>query len=186
MKIRHIFMQSQTVLLSVLLLCLFTFIQGSMTNAEDVQLPWASEAVQEAMTVGTVLIYTENGTDSNGNDRDCRVRYEIISVDDAEVNVKGETMKADSDTIIGTKDGSYAWPKDGTSPFFYLMRPKIKPLQQEEVTVPAGTFPCVVVELKGMFDMWTVWMIEDKPGIYAKVVEGELIYELKEIQLGKE
>jgi hypothetical protein len=42
----------------------------------------------------------------------------------------------------------------------------------ESVQVPAGTFDTVVVELRDFFGAHqTVWLIKDKPGIYAKVVD---------------
>jgi len=42
----------------------------------------------------------------------------------------------------------------------------------EEVTVPAGTFTCVVVELLGSFDEKVkLWLVTNKPGIIAKVIK---------------
>jgi hypothetical protein len=62
------------------------------------------------------------------------------------------------------------------------MRPKLKILRTEKVEVPAGSFDCTVVELKSMFgDIKTVWMINNKPGKYAKVTQDKLVYELKSI-----
>jgi len=58
----------------------------------------------------------------------------------------------------------------------------------ETVTVPAGTFKCTVVE---GFDSETkvkYWMINDLPGVYAKIIEektdpfGELEYKLFELE----
>jgi len=43
---------------------------------------------------------------------------------------------------------------------------------QETITVPAGTFKCTVIEGVGSFDdeKFKFWMINDKPGIYAKII----------------
>lgn len=42
----------------------------------------------------------------------------------------------------------------------------------EQITTPAGTFDCTVLEVCGDFDIRKkLWMINDKPGIYAKIIE---------------
>jgi hypothetical protein len=60
----------------------------------------------------------------------------------------------------------------------------------EEVIVPAGTFTCTVVEALGSFDEnIKMWMVNDKPGIIAKIIKDKPgsfghynIYELQEIK----
>lgn len=61
----------------------------------------------------------------------------------------------------------------------------------EEITVPAGTFNCTVIEAINGFDgNVKVWMINDKPGIIAKVIQDNPdedfghynVYELQEIK----
>ena len=60
----------------------------------------------------------------------------------------------------------------------------------EEITTPAGTFNCTVFEvLSGSDEFKKLWMINDKPGVYAKIIEERTddmysyyrIYELQEI-----
>jgi len=42
---------------------------------------------------------------------------------------------------------------------------------KEQVTTPAGTFACTVVEALGDNDQrLKMWMIDDKPGVYAKII----------------
>ena len=78
------------------------------------------------------------------------------------------------------------------SPMFALEKPEHELVERTKITVPAGEFDTVVVELKDFFgNAKTVWMVVDKPGVYAKVVEKantateddqtELTYELQEI-----
>lgn len=58
----------------------------------------------------------------------------------------------------------------------------------EKITVPAGSFTCTVVE--GFLDeeKYKYWMINEKPGIYAKVItEGldwrnKLSYTIRELE----
>ena len=60
----------------------------------------------------------------------------------------------------------------------------------EEITTPTGTFDCTVIEVAGSFDRrQKLWMINDMPGIYAKIIEDKegsfghhIIYELQEIK----
>ncbi|MDQ1769839.1 hypothetical protein GQR60_08590 [Labilibaculum sp. A4] len=60
---------------------------------------------------------------------------------------------------------------------------------QEKLTTPSGTFDCTVIESVGTSEeKYKLWMINDKPGIYAKIIEDKegmfghyYIYELKNI-----
>lgn len=61
---------------------------------------------------------------------------------------------------------------------------------QETITVPAGTFHCTVIEALGDFDEYRkLWMIDDKPGVYARIIADKpgdfgsySVYELQEIK----
>ena len=75
------------------------------------------------------------------------------------------------------------FPKEEPSPY--------RIIGVEKVTVPAGTFECTVVEGMDSDDKIKYWMINDKPGIYAKyIIEGisvfddlkYMVYELEEIK----
>ncbi len=64
-------------------------------------------------------------------------------------------------------------------------------LEAQEITVLAGTFKCVVVEGSRDEDKIKLWMIIDKPGVYAKkIIDGEdsfgkakyFVFELENIQ----
>ena len=62
---------------------------------------------------------------------------------------------------------------------------------EEEITTPAGTFNCTVVEAIGDFDEnIKLWMVNNKPGILAKVIKDKpgdfghfIVFELVEIKL---
>lgn len=61
----------------------------------------------------------------------------------------------------------------------------------EKITTNAGTFECTVVEVVGRFETCKkLWMINNKPGVYAKIIVDKpgpygqyAIYELKEIKI---
>ncbi len=83
--------------------------------------------------------------------------------------------------------------KGGLSGMYDLFFPasEIGPFRvtgREEITVPAGTFNCTVVEGFDGYTKVKYWMINDKPGFYARIIRqdtdpfGELSYTLEELQ----
>ena len=60
---------------------------------------------------------------------------------------------------------------------------------KEEISIPAGTFECTIIEAIGERESkMKLWMIDSKPGIYARIIEdlpGDFghyyIYELQEL-----
>ncbi len=60
----------------------------------------------------------------------------------------------------------------------------------EQIATPAGTFDCVVVEVAIDYETRKkLWMIKDKPGIYAKIIDDKEgtwghynMFELQEIK----
>jgi len=151
--------------------------------------PWTFESVRNAMEMGTVLVYKRTGTDQNGKKIDDQFRWVIRSSSQNEVGTSGTAVGGGA----GQPSGEVAkakWTQD--SPFFALENPKRTLVKREKVTVPAGEFDCVVAEIQGFFgNRKTVWMIPDKPGVYAKVQEHrneqqekdktDLTWELQEI-----
>ena len=131
--------------------------------------PWTFENVRDAMEMGTVVVYRRSGTDLNGKKVDGQFRWVVRSSSADEVGSSG--------TVVGGGEGQPSgevakakWTQD--SPFFALENPTRELVKREKVTVPAGEFDCVVAEIKGFFgNRKTVWMIIDKPGVYAKVLE---------------
>jgi hypothetical protein len=77
-----------------------------------------------------------------------------------------------------------------TEPLFPLKDVSYRVMGKEQITLPAGTFDCTVVEALGDFDeLMKFWMIDDKPGIYAKIIGDKAgsfghfrLYELQEIK----
>lgn len=167
-------------IVSSVILCMI--LSTSLALFAKDSLPWTEKAIMKAIKVGDELVYKMSGKDNNGFDQDYDFHYKVVKIDGKNIDL--ESRKIDPADGKQYGDGSHGnlFSKDGTSPYFSEMRPKIKVLQTEKLTVPAGNFDCTVVELKSMFgDIKTVWMINDKPGIYAKVTQDKLVYELKSI-----
>ncbi len=99
----------------------------------------------------------------------------------AGVAVKDNGEKVCVDYIFNGYDKDHL-PDDTALPpncYDYTTYNKLFPLKEadfrvagkEQVTTPAGTFQCTVVEALGDFDtMEKMWMIDDKPGVYAMII----------------
>ncbi|MCA9635227.1 MAG: hypothetical protein KC420_04250 [Myxococcales bacterium] len=134
------------------------------------ELPWVRERVAGAMKSGTVLTYKLSGSDAKGKPVDDDYRCEVKRSDDKTVGTVCNTVKNPSKDKGANEVATRDWSR--FSPFFAVEKPEHTLVKVEDVTVPAGDFKCVVVELKDFFGAnFTVWMIADKPGIYAKVEE---------------
>ncbi len=79
---------------------------------------------------------------------------------------------------------------DYSNTLFPLMGDIYRITGTEQITVAAGTFDCKVLEIMGDSELRKkAWMIRDKPGVYAKIIEDKdgsfgkySVYELQEIK----
>ncbi|REE83733.1 hypothetical protein BX611_1028 [Lutibacter oceani] len=116
----------------------------------------------------------------------------------ANVVVKEDEQTLSIDNIFNGYD-SYNLPEDtALPPNNYDEYNKLYPLEgdtfrvvgEEEITTPAGTFNCTIIEALGSFDeKIKIWMITNKPGILAKIIKEKtgnfghyFKYELQEIK----
>lgn len=59
-------------------------------------------------------------------------------------------------------------------PLYPLQLPVFRIVGNEQITVPAGSFDCTVVEAFNENNVaQKLWLINDKPGIYAKIIEDD-------------
>ena len=95
----------------------------------------------------------------------------------ADVVANPEEMSLSIDYIFYGFD-RYNLPEDADLPpnteFTNLLYPEqdfnFRVIETEEITTPAGTFGCTVIEAAQYGIQKKLWMINDKPGIYAKVI----------------
>lgn len=160
---------------------------------KELALPWMHEQVSEAFQGGVTLLYKQSGKNAKGKNVEDDFKCEVKKITTKEVGVVCNGVKHPSKDKGANEVAMAAW--SNLSPFFSVSRAETELVERAQVTVPAGTFETVKVELKGFFgNRYTVWMIDDKPGVYAKVIqhpnataEGdktELTYELAELNLG--
>jgi hypothetical protein len=131
--------------------------------------PWTFDAVKGSLVNGTALTYEMTGTNAKGKPVSDRLLGEVRGEDGSTVKILEYKESQKGDPAV-TQPQGHPWAKQ--SPFFWVEQSETKLLRTESVQVPAGTFECVVADLTGFFgNHFTVWMIADKPGIYAQVVE---------------
>jgi len=115
----------------------------------------------------------------------------------ANVNANKEEGRLSIDFIFYGYD-NYNLPDDTqlpsnneyTAPLYPLEENSFRIVGTEQITTPAGTFDCTVIEVMVDYDLrQKLWMINDKPGIYAKIIEDEpgtwghySVFELKAIE----
>lgn len=99
----------------------------------------------------------------------------------AGVNMADHDQKACIDYIFNGYDKEHL-PDDTALPpncfdegsynkLFPLKEADFHVMGKEQITTPAGTFQCTVIEALGDFDtLQKAWMIDDKPGVYAKII----------------
>ena len=135
--------------------------------------PWTFDEVKAGLPIGTALAYAMSGTNAKGKPVSDRMLAEVKGSSDTDVKVLFFKESQKGDAAV-TQPQGYAWDK--LSPYFHVERSEAKILRPETVQVPAGSFDCVVADVTGFFgNNYTVWMIVDKPGVYAKVVEHPLV-----------
>lgn len=155
------------------------------------EFPWVREKVAGEMKSGTVLTYKLTGTDAKGKAIEDDYRCVVKKSDSKTVGTVCNTVNKPSEDKGANEVATRDWTK--FSPFFAVEKPEANLVEVADVTVPAGEFKTVVVELKDFFGAnFKVWMIADKPGVYAKVEEGPRsdddktakVYELASIEAG--
>lgn len=134
-----------------------------------VEHPWSFDGVKTTLAIGTVLTYEMEGTNAKGKPVKDRLIGKIAGHDDLDVKIL-EYKESQKNVPAVMQPQGHPWGK--LSPFFWVEQSETTILRKETVQVPAGSFDCVVAELTGFFgNHLTVWMIADKPGIYAQVIE---------------
>jgi hypothetical protein len=140
-------------------------------KAADPKAPaWSFDDVRNGLKAGTKLVYTRTGVDGKGKKVDDVLTYVLRSAssDGAGTSFTIEPNPGSNDA--SSQVATMKW--SSVSPFFAMENPEVAVSGRESVTVKAGTFEVAVAELKDFFgNEKSVWMILDKPGIYAKVVD---------------
>ncbi len=149
---------------------------------DENKLPWTSEdEIWNTYSGLTKLVYIF----SKLVDKDM---FEISEVS-ADIDIDD---KLDIPDIFSGNDGDKKVSYDRMKYIFPINCNVFRVTGTEQLATPAGTFDCTVIEGMGDFDeKIKIWMINDKPGIVAKVIKQKddgpfghyYVYELKEIDI---
>lgn len=130
--------------------------------------PWERSAVAEAMKAGTTLTYKQTGKTIEGKDVEDDFKCVVKSATANDVSVLCDGVNHPSEDKGAKEAPTLSWTE--FSPFWAVEQPQTTLKSRADLTVPAGTFDTVEIEVKGFFgDDYTFWLIADKPGVYAKV-----------------
>lgn len=160
---------------------LLTALPATASEQEIKSLPWSPEQMKEYASKLDYVSYHRVGTEKDKKVDDA-YSFIVEEVDQVGVRSSIQIDPSPATLFFGGVGGGF---KDQISPFFPVMRPKVEILRKEKIKVPAGEFDCVVVFMKDIFGEapQTAWMIIDQPGVYAKLEDQGLKYEL--LQIGK-
>ncbi len=148
--------------------------------AGELKLPWTETAVQGAIAPGNKIVYAMSGSGEYWAEHKCDFFIEVQKIQGKTITFITYKLCPGEEEPSSTGDHEINFPKNGLSPFFRLRRAEINIKGSEKITVPAGTFQCTVVELKSSFwGVEKVWMIDNMPGFYAKVIKKKAVYSLK-------
>jgi hypothetical protein len=130
--------------------------------------PWERSAIAAAMKPGTTLTYKQTGKDIKGKDVTDDFKCVVKTATANDVSVLCDGVNHPSEDKGAKEAPTLSWTE--LSPFWAVEQPQMELKSRADLTVPAGTFDTVEIDVKGFFgDDYTFWLIADKPGIYAKV-----------------
>jgi hypothetical protein len=138
-------------------------------KSDELELPWSFDALKAKLEMGTVLVYEVKGIDAKGKPVEDEYRCEIKATNPSDVGVV-QHFESKRNDVTAKQVAMHDWSR--LSPCFDVEKPTTEVVGRESVEAPAGSFETVVADLQGFFGARrTVYMIPDRPGVYAKVVD---------------
>ena len=155
----------------------------------DDQLPWRDfDAMVDYLSGVKKIVYRHGVLMPDVNVFDYQTYYSEIKVDPQKPSVNFTNFSIEN----GTANQYSEKHKGGLSGMYNYFFPleELSPFRiagKETVTVPAGTFKCTVVEGLDGDTKVKLWMIDDKPGVYAKKIRqgdnfGTMEYSVEELE----
>lgn len=157
-------------------------------EADKDKLPWNnwSEVLNNLLNVKQ-LVYSYNAK-NEGSD----VFENETLTTDVIVNLENESFTIENifRGYISTGNGDPYSNTDLMNPLYPIEDRTFRISGVEQITTPAGTFDCTVIEVATTYDLKKkLWMINDKVGVYAKIIDENTdedsgyyhLYELEQI-----
>src|SRR5690606_7030071 len=119
--------------------------------------PWAVDAMAGSLKAGTKLTYKQTGKDAAGKDVEDDYACVVKTATATEVGTVCNGVNHPSKDKGANEVATVEWSQ--YSPFFAVSQPTAKLVERADLTVPAGSFDTVQVELQDFFgNSYTVWM----------------------------
>ncbi len=143
---------------------------------DGAKLPWTIEQIYENMkNIKEMVYHVDHFVPGNGKTDSWTNSYKVKFHSDKELGIR-EYSYSQKD-YIDMDDSIFPLNEDtaGQMIFFPQAEPEyFRYVGTEKVKTPAGTFDCTVMEGVGEFDLkLKYWMINDKPGVYAKIIKSK-------------
>jgi len=158
-------------------------------DSNDDQLPWRDfEFMIDYLTDVKKIVYRHGSLLADINAFEYSAYYSEIKVDEEKPSVKFTNFVVENGTPAQYSE-NYKGGLSGMYNYFFPLE-EVAPYRiagKETVTVPAGTFKCTVIEGLDGDTKVKLWMIDDKPGIYAKKIRqgdnfGTMTYTVDELE----
>lgn len=158
---------------------------------DEEKLPWL-DAYDKIMSMTNVnqLVYNYSTMIGGTSVFNSKTLTADVSASDEEQSLSIDYIFYGYDRYNLPDDTELPPNSDYTSPLFPLKDLDFRIAGREQITTPAGTFDCTVLEAVNYSGVSIkLWLIDNKPGIYAKIIEDDttgddhyIIYELLEIR----
>ena len=140
------------------------------------KLPWTIEQIYKNLkNVKEMLYHVDHFEPGHGKTDSWTNSFKVKFHSDNELGVREYSTTRND--YIDMDDGIFPLNEDtaGQMIFFPQAEPEyFRYAGTEKVETPAGTFDCTVMEGVGDFDLkLKYWMINDKPGVYAKIIKSK-------------
>jgi len=143
---------------------------------DGAKLPWTIEQIYENMkNVKEMVYHVDHFEPGRGKTDSWTNSFKVKFHSDNELGIR-EYSNTRND-YIDMDDGIFPLNEDTAGQMIFF--PQAEPgyfryVGTEKVKTPAGTFDCTVIEGIGDFDLkLKYWMINDKPGVYAKIIKSK-------------
>ncbi|MCD6355470.1 MAG: hypothetical protein J7L95_07970 [Prolixibacteraceae bacterium] len=161
-------------------------------STDEEKLPWLDwEQKKNSLENVSQLVYSFAKLINDTKYFDTKILTANVSVTDTEEGFSIDNIFKGFDRSNLPEDAELPTNTEFDHPLYPLTENTFRIVATEQITTKAGTFNCTVLEVAADFDLREkLWMINDKPGIYAKIVIDDPdpsfgkyeVYELQEIK----
>ncbi len=160
-------------------------------EADEEKLPWKDHmAMLKSLEEVRHLVYEHSTLVEGTNEFKTKILTADVYSDLENYTLSIDFIFYGYDKYNLPEDADLPPNKEFTNPLYPLEDNLFRVLDKEQIITASGTFDCTIVEIIWHSDVCLkAWMIDDKPGVYARIIEDKpgmfghyYIYELNEIK----